>query len=82
MWGAIVRSLRHVILYADIEELDRFEPIRDEADLDADDFVRLMLAVGGETGIAIPEADYPLVATLAALEDYLNDHVPGTLDRT
>ena len=74
MWGAVVRSLRYVIPYADLEEIDRFSPICEEAGLDQVDFLRLMDAVEQESGVAIPPADFQSVGTLAGLEDYLNRH--------
>ena len=73
-WEMIVRSLRHVIPYADLEDIDRSAPICDEADLDSSEFVQLMEAVAVESGVSVPEPDYPMVTTLAGLEDYLRSH--------
>ena len=71
MWRVVVRALRSVFPYIDIEEINRFEPLADEIDLASDDFTRLMAAVAAEVGVVVPEEDYPLVATLDGLEQYL-----------
>ena len=75
-WMTVLRCLRRVVPYVDVEDLDRTAAIQDEADLDAQDFVRLMAAVGDETGVVIPEADYPLVSTLADLAAYVAARAP------
>ena len=71
MWRVVVRALRSVFPHIDIEEINRFEPLADEIDLASDDFTRLMAAVAAEIGVMVPVEDYPLVATLDGLEQYL-----------
>ena len=71
MWRVVVRALCSVSPYIDIEEINRFEPLADEIDLTSDDFAQLMAAVTAEIGVVVPEEDYPLVATLDGLEQYL-----------
>jgi len=44
---------------------------RDEYDLDSMDFLHFIIAVHKETGIEIPEADYPQLATVNGCIDYL-----------
>ena len=75
-WITVVRCLRRVVPYVDVEDLDRTAAIQDEADLDAQDFIRLMAAVGEEAGVVIPEEDHPLVSTLAGLAAYVAAHLP------
>ena len=66
-----MRAQRRVRPYTDLEEFSRFEPIMKEADLDAFEFEQFMTAVADESGIRVPENDYPLIVTLDGLERYL-----------
>jgi hypothetical protein len=70
-WLVVVKALRSVVPYIDIEDINRFEPLRDEADLDASDWMRVLAAVTEQTGVVVPEQDYPLVDTFDGLEQYL-----------
>ena len=45
--------------------------LREELDLDSMDFLNLLVGVHQRTGIEIPEADYPKLATLDRLVAYL-----------
>ena len=45
------------------------------ADLTAEDFTQVMASVEEQTGLVVPEDDYPLLATLAGLEQYLKMRV-------
>ena len=72
IWGAVMRAMRHVRPFTDLEEFSRFEPIVVEADLDSLEFEQLMAAIADESGTLVPEVDYPLVLTLDGLERYLN----------
>jgi hypothetical protein len=49
--------------------------LSDEIDLDASAFACVMDSVTEQTGIAIPEGDYPLVDTLDGLDRYLKSRV-------
>jgi acyl carrier protein len=75
MWLVVVRALRRVFPYVDIEEINRFEPLQDELDLNSSDFVQLMAAVTEQTGLVVAEQDYPIVSTLDGLEHYLKSRV-------
>ncbi len=77
-WIAVLRSLRRIVPFIDVEDLDRTAAIQDEADLDSLDFVNLVTAVGEATGVVIPEQDYPLVSTLAGLAAYVAARTPLT----
>jgi acyl carrier protein len=70
-WLVVARALRSVVPYIDIEEINRFESLQDEADLDTSDWMNLMAAVTEQTGLVVPEQDYPLVETFDGLEKYL-----------
>ena len=75
VWRAVMRAMRQVRPFTDLEEFSRFEPIVEEADLDSLEFEQLMAAVADESGILVPESDYPWVLTLDELERYLHKQV-------
>ena len=75
MWLVVVRALRDAFPYIDIEEINRFQPLEDEIDLTAEDFTQVMASVEEQTGLVVPEDDYPLLATLDGLEQYLKMRV-------
>jgi acyl carrier protein len=75
VWMAVLRSLRRIVPYIDVEDLNRTAAIQDEADLDSLDFVHLMAAVSEETGVIVPERDYPFVSTLAGLAAYVDTRI-------
>jgi acyl carrier protein len=79
IWGAVMRAMRQVRPDTDLEELSRFESIVEEAELEPFEFEQLIAAVADESGIRVPESDYPLVGTLDGLERYLIERVsPST----
>lgn len=67
----ISRSLRRIAPEADLASVDGTAPLQDELDLDSMDFLNLMIAIYEQTGVEIPERDYPSVAHLDGLIDYL-----------
>jgi hypothetical protein len=77
IWRALVRSLHRVDPYLDVEEIDRSQPIQDETDWGFAEFRQLMDAVAAETGAVVAEEDYPLVASLNGLEQYLASRIWG-----
>ena len=79
IWGAVMRAMRQVRPFTDFEEISRFEPIVEEADLDGLEFEQLMAAVAEESGILVPEGDYPLVVTLDGLERYLHERASAPI---
>jgi acyl carrier protein len=68
----LTRSLLHTIApEADLDRLDADEPLRDALDLDSIDFLNFVAAIHEQTGVDIPERDYPAVSTLAGCAAYL-----------
>jgi acyl carrier protein len=45
--------------------------LRDQLDIDSMDFLNFAVALGEETGVEIPEADYGKVQTLDQLVEYV-----------
>jgi acyl carrier protein len=57
---------------ADLEALPGKARMRDELDLDSMDFLNFITALHEQTGIDIPESDYPKLATLDGAVAYLS----------
>jgi acyl carrier protein len=65
------RLLHGVAPEVDLDEIDPAEPLQEAADLDSMDFLNLVAALYDETGIDVPERDYPLIATIDGFVVYL-----------
>jgi acyl carrier protein len=68
----LARLLRGVAPEVDLDAVDPAAPLQEEADLDSMDFLNLMTALYDETGIEVPERDYPLVATIDGFVAYVS----------
>jgi acyl carrier protein len=67
----LARLLHPIAPEVDLDTIDRSEPLQDAADLDSMDFLNLMSAVYTETGIEVPERDYPSVASIDGFVEYV-----------
>jgi acyl carrier protein len=67
----IAAELRRIAPEADLAGVDPAADLREALELDSMDFLNLLIALDRQFRVAIPEADYPRVATLAGLVDYL-----------
>jgi len=56
------------------EDLEDGARLRQDLELDSLDFLRLVEVIAESTGVDIPEADYPSVATVAGLVTYVAGH--------
>lgn len=56
------------------EDLAAGARLRQDLELDSLDFLRLIETVARETGVDIPEQDYPAVSTVGGLVDYVAAH--------
>ena len=56
------------------EDLEGGARLRQDLELDSLDFLRLVQIVAETTGVDIPEADYPVVATVDGLVTYVAAH--------
>ena len=54
-----------------LDEIDADAFLQEEAELDSMDFLNLMSALYEETGIDVPERDYPQVATVDGFVAYV-----------
>lgn len=55
----------------DLDTVDPVAPLQDALDLDSMDFLNLVTAVHDETGVEIPERDYPQLGSLNGFVQYL-----------
>lgn len=67
----LARLLRGVAPDVDLDAVDPAVPLQDEAELDSMDFLNLMTALYEETGIDVPERDYPQVASIDGFVAYV-----------
>jgi acyl carrier protein len=69
--SALERSLRRIAPEVDPTSLDPRVSLRDQIDLDSMDVLNLLIALHRETGIEVPEEDYPRLGTLEECVAYL-----------
>ncbi|MBY6197324.1 acyl carrier protein [Vibrio hangzhouensis] len=67
----VISQLTNIAPELEGESLEQDEDMRDAFDLDSMDFLNLVTAVSKQTGINIPEVDYPKVLTIDHMVDYL-----------
>ena len=56
------------------EDLEDGVRLRQDLELDSLDFLRLVEVIAESTGVDIPEADYPAVASVEGLVTYVAGH--------
>lgn len=66
------RLLHQIAPEVDLDSIDPEEELGDAVDLDSMDFLTLMTALADETGIDVPERDYPSLSTVAGFVDYVS----------
>jgi acyl carrier protein len=72
---ALVRAALHEIVpEVDLDAVPPDREIHVDLDLDSMDFLHLVTALHESTGLDIPELDYPLLATIDGLTDYVAAH--------
>jgi len=67
----VLDALAGVAPEADLAHLDPREDLREQLEIDSMDLLNLVIAVHERTGVEIPEADYPRLATLDSAVAYL-----------
>jgi acyl carrier protein len=70
----LTRLLSGIAPEVDLAALDPAATLTDEGDLDSMDFLNLVTALHQETGIEVPERDYPALQTVDAFVDYIAAH--------
>ena len=79
-YALLARLLHRIAPEVDLDRVDRSEPLQDAADLDSMDFLNLVAALYEETGVDVPERDYPAIASIDGFVAYVS--AAAALDRT
>jgi acyl carrier protein len=67
----LARLLHGIAPEVDLDGIPPAAPLQEEAELDSMDFLNLVNALYDETGIDVPERDYPLIATIDGFVAYV-----------
>jgi acyl carrier protein len=67
----LARLIRQIAPEADLGSIDPTASLQEELDLDSMDFLRLMALLLAETGIDVPERDYPQLNSVAGFIEYV-----------
>jgi len=67
----LARLLHEIAPESDLSSVDPDALLQDELDLDSMDFLNLVTALHDETGIDVPERDYPQLATVGGFVAYV-----------
>lgn len=62
--AAVEAAIRHVVPDADFSVIDDEDSLRGEFELDSLDFLAFVETLSKSTGVPIPEAEYPRLATM------------------
>ena len=68
---AVIRALTNVAPDSDPTTIDPDAEIAEQLDLDSMDFLNVLVVIAEQTGIEIPERDYPKLSTLSNAVAYL-----------
>ena len=69
--ASLLAALGDVAPEADLSRLDPREDLREQLEIDSMDLLNVAIGVHRRTGVEIPEADYPRLATLDSAVAYL-----------
>jgi acyl carrier protein len=72
----VASLLRHLLGDIDLRTIDEDELLQDVVELDSVDFLELMASIHAATGVDVPERDYPRLATLGGVVDYVARAAP------
>ncbi len=72
----VLLDLNEIAPEADLSRLDPAVPLRDQLDLDSVDMLHFVAAMDARFGVAVPEVDYPRMATLDGCVEYLAGRIP------
>ena len=67
----VLRAIGEIAPEAELDDIDPDEELREQLDIDSMDFLNIVTVIHEETGIDIPEADYPKMASLNQCIGYL-----------
>jgi acyl carrier protein len=75
--AAVLGALGEVAPEVDLAALDGAADLRETLEIDSMDFLNLAIAVRAATGVEVPEADYPRLASIDDWVAYLLPRVSG-----
>jgi acyl carrier protein len=70
-----LRELHKLAPEIELGKIDPAVDLREQVDLDSMDILNLAIAIHEATGIDIPEANYPQMASINGCVSYLHDRV-------
>jgi acyl carrier protein len=76
--AAVLKALHRVAPEADLGTLDPKADLRDELDIDSIGILEFATGIQKETGIEVPERDYPRIVRLDGCIDYLTAALKAT----
>jgi acyl carrier protein len=71
----VLEELGKIAPEAAPDQIDPTGDLREQVDLDSMDLLNLMIAIHEATGVDIPEADYPQMASLDGCVAYLRTRI-------
>jgi acyl carrier protein len=71
----VLEELGKIAPEAASDQIDPAGDLREQVDLDSMDLLNLMIAIHEATGVDIPEADYPQMASLDDCVAYLRTRI-------
>ena len=72
----VKRTLFSVAPDLEGETLDPDQTFREQFEIDSMDFLNFVIGLNKQTGLDIPEADYPQLQTPSEVVEYLRTHWP------
>jgi acyl carrier protein len=72
----VAAELRRIAPDIDFADVDQNADLREQFDIDSMDFLNLVIALGKRFALPIPETDYPRMASVSGLVDYLAEKRP------
>ncbi len=69
--ATVLRVISDIAPEAALDHIDPTVDLREQLDLDSMDILNMMIAIHEATGVDIPEADYPQLASLNGCVTYL-----------
>jgi len=76
--SVLLEEIGNIAPEADLSRLDPYADLREELDIDSIGFLNLITALHNRLGIAVPEGDYPKLATLSGAEAYFSERSKAT----
>lgn len=70
----LARVLAEIAPEVDLQDARPDGQLQEELGLDSMDFLNLMIGIHDQTGLNVPERDYPALSTLDGAVAYLTEH--------